>query len=296
MRSVERVDNLWSALRHPWIAGYLLFYLAGLIVLLLLEQFAALREILPATLSGCIGLALAGRVTHEEGSRPGPAPRAALGVGLALALTVLAILRPKFFWPAGAEVSIQRLLLQLFWLVLLPAAALRLSGVPWSYLGLPSLLRWWGRWHKLGLSLAALLFLPALLRPSVWQAFLQGPPLRLLLALPIAYTYVWLARALPQEFVYRQVLQPRLQALLQRPLSGIIAQAVIFGLAGAGHYLQQGRPWPLALLGGFLQSSILGLFYGLLRDRSGSLGLPVYLHAWVEMWSVLPYALAWMGG
>jgi membrane protease YdiL (CAAX protease family) len=294
MRTMEKPQSIWEWLRHPWVALYIIIYAGGLAALAALGNPEALRDVLRALLQASVGLTLTLWATREEGSRPGPAPQAWPGVFLALALTACQILRPRFLCPEFGSEPVRELLVQVGWLLLLPAAILLLGRVPWNYLGLTSLVRGGGRWRKLGLLLTAALFFPALLDPQVTTALMEGPLSRLLLALPIAYGYAWLARALPQEFLYRQVLQPRLQALLQRTIGAIVAQAILFGLAGAGWRIAVGIPWPTALLSALLEGSALGLLYGLLRDRSGSLLLPIHLHAWIEMWLVLPQALLWL--
>lgn len=294
MRTTEKPQTIWEWLRHPWIAPYVIFYAGGLAALAALGRLEALGDVLRALLQAGIGLLLTLWATREETSRPGPTPQAWLGVLLAIGLTLCQILRPGSLCPELGSEPVRELLLQLGWLLLLPAALLLLGRVPWSYLGLASLARGGGRWRKLGLQLTMALVFPALLDPRVTAALMEGPLIRLLLALPVAYGYAWLAQALPQEFLYRQVLQPRLQALLQRTPGAIVAQALLFGLAGAGRRIATGTPWPLALLTAALEGSVLGLFYGLLRDRSGSLLLPVHLHAWVQMWVVLPQALLWL--
>ena len=218
-----------------------------------------------------------------------------LGAGLALALTIWQIVQPGFLPVVWMDRFWQEVPANLFFQVLVPGAVLLATGVSWKLLGLGrNMARRTRRWGRLGWILVALLALPAVLRLASLSPLKGKLPWMIPLALAAAYAYTLLSQGVPQEFLYRQVLQPRLQALLRQTTAAIVLQALLFGLAGAGRWIAQGQPWPLALLTALLQGSTLGLFYGLLRDRTGSLALPVLLHAWVDMWVVLPMVLQWI--
>lgn len=286
---------IWAELRLPWVVTYVLSYILGMIVLAALGQEEALREVLACWLMGVVGLAATAWFLRGEESRPGPGLRPWLGAGLVVVLTVWQIIRPSVMSPAWLCEPLREVLANLFFQAIAPAAVLLAAGVSWKLLGLTrSMARRARRWGRLGWALVALLALPAVLR-LVSLTPLREKPLGVIpLALLAAFAYALLSQAVPQEFLYRQILQPRLQALLRQNTAAIVLQAVLFGLSGAGHWIVRGQSWPLALLTALLQGSTLGLFYGLLRDRTGSLVLPVLLHAWVEMWGVLPLVLQWL--
>lgn len=292
MRPAGGFRQLWASLRHPWIAPTVLLYIAGLVALVFLHRGAALRALLVNLLIAALGLGITAWVTRREGSRPGPAPHPWVGVLLALGLSIFQIVRPDFVplpLPSG---PVREVLSALLWQVALPAAILLLCGVPWTYLGLSSLARGWSRWRRLLVILGGVLTLPALLHGGGLVLLVEEPAQNFFLALPLAYLYAGLGRAVPQEFLFRQVLQPRMQALFQRPTAAIVGQALLFGLAGAGRRIALGEPWPLALLTATLQGGALGFLYGLLRDRTGSLALPILVHTWVATWEVLPGVVA----
>lgn len=292
MRPARGFRGVWAGLRRPWVFPFTLCYLCGLSLLVAFRR-ETLREVLLSLLIAGLGLIVTAWATRGEGSRPGPAPHPWIGVLLVAGLTVFFLLRLDFIpWPVR-EGPLRELLSNLFWGVLLPASIFLLSRVPWSHLGLPGQARTAPRWRRLGVVLAGVVTLPALALPGVLPLH-QGRPLwGLLLVFPLAYAYAWLARALPQEFLFRQVFQPRLQVLVQ-PTAGIFVQAIFFGVAGAGRRIAAGEPWPWALLVAVLQGSILGLFYGLLRDRTRSLVVPISVHAWLEMWTCLPVISQWL--
>lgn len=287
--------TFWAGLQLPWVAVYVLSCILGVIVLVALGQEEALSEVLSCWLMGVVGLVAAAWFLRGEESRPGPGLRPWLGAGLAVVLTVWQIIRPGVMSLDWLYEPLREVLANLFFQAIAPAAVLMMAGVSWKLLGLTrSMARRARRWGWLGWVLVALLALPAILRLASLNPLREKPLGVVPLALLAALAYALLAQAVPQEFLYRQVLQPRLQALLRQNTAAIVLQAVIFGLSGAGHWIARGQPWPLALLTALLQSSTLGLFYGLLRDRTGSLVLPVLLHAWVEMWGVLPLVLRWL--
>lgn len=286
--------RLWAGLRHPWVAAYGLFYILGLVLLVAAGQEEALRQVLASGLIGGVGLAAAAWFLRGEESRPGPGLRRWLGVLLALGLTLWQILEPRFLPVEWLPGLLQNLLFALFFLAVVPAAALLATRVPWKLLGMTrSMARRTRRWGWLGWVLVVLLALPAVLRLASLSPLREEPLWRIPLAVVLAYGYTLLAQAVPQEFLYRQVLQPRLQALLRQTTAAIVLQALLFGAALTGPWISLGLPWPLALLTALLQGSAPGLFYGLLRDRTGSLYLPVLLHAWVEMWVMVPLVLQW---
>ncbi len=294
MKLSGRLAALWAGLRHPWVAFFTAFYLVGLVFLSTLRQTTALHDVLLSMILAAVGLGVMSWFTLGEGSRPGPTPRPLVGFLLAVVLTIVHIVRPQFVPLPMNPGLIRDMLGNLIWLGLLPAAILLLSGASWKSLGLRSFLRTGGRWRSMAWVLVAALTLPALIIVGRLALFQQEPFWRLLLALLASYAYAWLARALPEEFLYRQVLQPSLQSLLRDPAAAIIVQALLFGLSAAGLRLARGEPWPLALLVATLEGGLTGVFYGLLRDRTGSLAMPVFIHAWVTMWFVLPQVILWM--
>jgi len=279
-----------SQVLQPWGVSSLLFVLL-LTLSVVVGPRAWLYPRLISLLTAGLGLALTAYLTRSEGSRPGPAPRPFVGLLLALALMVLLFLRPDAFLPLPPGIVRDGFAKLGVWM-LLPVALLLLSGVSWNHLGLASLLRLPGRFRSLLFALLALLTVPAVANPRVLLASVQAPWWQVALALPVAYGCALLGEALPEEFFFRQLLQPRLQAYFRSPAPAIVLQALLYGLARNGSLLGQERLWPVAFGMAALEGSLFGLLYGLLRDRTGLLALPVLLHAWCATWAALPEVLS----
>ncbi len=273
-------------LYYSWGLFYILFSLAGLAGLALLRrEDLAYRVVVGLAIAG-VGLALSAWATSAEGPRPGPAPRPWFGFFLAVLISGVRLWRPDLFLSlSGPWRDLGANLVGMFFL---PLVALLAGGVSLSNVLLSSLERGWSRWSQLAIVLSVVLTLPALLFPGVLPLLLGQPLRRTLLLLPPALLQAGLGSALPEEFLYRQVLYPRLLVLLQRPTAALVGQAFLSSLAQVAFYLVQGEAWPAALVAGLVEGTAYGLFYGLLRARTGSLAVPLLVHTWVGMWAVLP--------
>lgn len=279
-----------APVRQPWVAFYLIIALGALLGVLLFGTQALRYRLLVVLPVGSLALGLSAYLTRNEGSRPGPTPRPFIGLLLALGCSLFLFLRPDGFLPlppSGLRDGLARLAV---WLVV-PAGVLLSARAPWNQLGLGHLLRVPGRFRSLLSLLVVVLSVPAIVDPQQLSVLLQAPWWRVAVALPLAYGCGFLGEALPEEFLFRQILQPRLQVYFRSPTPAIVLQALLYGVAGSSELLARGVPWPLSLSAGALEGSLFGLLYGLLRDRTGSLALPVLLHAWVATWAFLPELL-----
>ncbi|MGC8874500.1 MAG: CPBP family intramembrane glutamic endopeptidase, partial [Chloroflexia bacterium] len=278
-----------APIRQPWVAFYLVFFLGVLVALAVLGPRGQLYRLLLTVPAGGLALGFSAYLTRGEGSRPGPTPRPFVGLLLAVGLLLFLLLRPDGFLPLPPSKLRDGLVHLGMWLVV-PVGALLLMRVPWGQLGTAQLLRVPGRFRSLLSLLVVWLTLPAIADPQTFRSLLEAPWWKVALALPIAYSGALLGEALPEEFFFRQLLQPRLQAYFRRPTPAIVLQALLYGLAHAGSLLSGGAPW-LALGAAVLEGSVFGLLYGLLRDRTGSLALPMLVHGWAATWVFLPEVL-----
>lgn len=279
--------------RQPWAILYLLFLVAVILPALLYGPPALRYRLLTVLAVAGLALGVSAYLTRCEGSRPGPTPRPFVGLLLASGMSLFFFLKPDAFLPLPPSELRDGLSRMLLWLIA-PIGLLLLARASWSQLGLPLLFRVPGRFRSLLSLLVVLLSVPAIVDPQKIAVLLQAPWWRVALALPLAYVCGLLGEALPEEFLFRQLLQPRLQVYFRRPTPAIVLQALLYGLAVSGASLARETAWPLAFSVAVLEQSAFGLLYGLLRDRTGSLALPVLLHAWVAAWTFLPEVLSRM--
>jgi len=116
------------------------------------------------------------------------------------------------------------------------------------------------------------------------------------LALMTAIAFITLAVAIPEEFLFRAILQPRLTEQYGTA-SGIILSSLVFGLfhlpSNFLTYLVFTPAWVDALFGAVLMSFLfqaqLGLIFGVAYEWTKSLVMPVSLHAIHDIIEMFPF-------
>jgi membrane protease YdiL (CAAX protease family) len=116
------------------------------------------------------------------------------------------------------------------------------------------------------------------------------------LALVTAIVFIVLAVAIPEEFLFRAILQPALIERYSR-VPGIILSSIIFGLfhipANFLMYLTLTPIWTNALFGSILMSLLfqaqIGLVFGVAYEWTKSLVMPISLHAVHDIIEMLPF-------
>ena len=103
-----------------------------------------------------------------------------------------------------------------------------------------------------------------------------NPETSLTILLTIGYSVVF---ALPEEIIFRGIIAKNLSSLLQSIFLAVIFSALIFGAAhllngAAGLWPPAGWDWSLAGM-----TAVAGIFLGILYFSTGSLVLPIALHA-----------------
>ena len=125
--------------------------------------------------------------------------------------------------------------------------------------------------------------------PSLWIQFIP-------FALVIATVLILIAVAIPEEFLFRAVLQPAMTERFGR-VSGILLSSLIFGLfhlpANFMMFLILIPNWVIAVIGSLLMSLLfqaqIGLVLGVAYDWTKSLVMPVSLHAIHDIIEMLPF-------
>ena len=122
---------------------------------------------------------------------------------------------------------------------------------------------------------------------------LQAPISLVLAMAPIAFLWLSLEAGLAEEFLFRLFLQSRASAWLRSETAGIVAMAVLFGLAHApgyvlrGQHLMEGMQGAPDILTAAAYSiavvSPIGLMFGVLWKRTHNLWLLVFLHGWTDL-------------
>jgi len=132
---------------------------------------------------------------------------------------------------------------------------------------------------------------------SAWQ---------LALVAPLAMAWMTLEAGLAEEFLFRVLLQTRLEAWLRNRTAAILAMAVVFGLAHAPGYVLRGghvaegmaiAPDPLtAAAYAVVVVSPIGFLFGVLWARTRSFGLVVLLHGFTDLVpNLASFARTWFG-
>lgn len=226
-----------------------------------------------------------------------------------LALFAVIVLGPGLSWvkdsaPDGRVEEVAILAFKLATMVVLPLWLFTKLGVPWR-----ELLRWhaFERKHwRAFLIMAALLLglqLVAGQGPKTIAA-LDAPVWLIALAVLPAFIWMTLEAGLTEEVLFRVLLQTRLSAWLKSGIAGIVAMALLFGLAHAPGYVLRGShlmegmtsaPDPLtAAAYSIAVVSPIGLMFGVLWARTRSLLLVVLLHGWTDLVpNLAPFVRTW---
>jgi membrane protease YdiL (CAAX protease family) len=128
--------------------------------------------------------------------------------------------------------------------------------------------------------------------PKLIEALPQ-PAWAIALAAPFALAWMGLEAGLTEESLFRVAFQTRAAAWLRSETAGLVAMAVLFGLAHAPGYVLRGAhamegfasaPDPLtAAAYSIVVVSPIGLAFGVLWARTRSLLLVVLLHGWTDL-------------
>ena len=205
-----------------------------------------------------------------------------LGFGMTWARQVL---------PEGQQQELLVLGLKLGVHIVAPAILLTLLGAklgPITQLGLSGR-KFWRTLIVLGLIILGLI---CVITPSLKQ--ISGiPPTfdTMIWALPLGFIWITLEAGVCEEFLFRGVLQTRLTSWFNSPWAGVIATALIFGLAHAPGLFMRGGPdvdgWstdPLQVVAHTIAVlSPIGLTFGLIYARTKSLLLVILLHGLVDV-------------
>jgi membrane protease YdiL (CAAX protease family) len=227
-----------------------------------------------------------------------------------LALFALIVLGPGLSWvkaqaPDGRIEEVVVLLFKLVTMVALPVWLFGRIGVPWrETLRIDPLTR--AEW-RVFLIMAVLLLglqLVAGQGPKTIRALDASPGLIALAVLP-AFAWMSLEAGLTEEVLFRVLLQTRLSAWLRSGIAGIVAMALLFGLAHApglvlrGAHLMEGMTSaPDALSAAAYTIAVvspIGLMFGVLWARTRSLTLVVLLHGWTDLVpNLAPFVKTWL--
>ncbi|MBX3429927.1 MAG: CPBP family intramembrane metalloprotease [Hyphomonadaceae bacterium] len=205
-----------------------------------------------------------------------------LGFGMTWARQVL---------PEGQQQELLVMGLKLGVHIVAPAILLTLLGAklgPITQLGLSGR-KFWRTLIVLGLIILGLI---CVITPSLKQ--ISGiPPTfdTMIWALPLGFIWITLEAGVCEEFLFRGVLQTRLTSWFNSPWAGVIATALIFGLAHAPGLFMRGGPdvdgWstdPLQVVAHTVAVlSPIGLTFGLIYARTKSLLLVILLHGLVDV-------------
>ena len=162
-----------------------------------------------------------------------------------LVLFALIVLGPGLSWvkdaaPDGRIEEVAILAFKLVTMVALPAWLFTRLGVPWRELL---------RWSRFDRKLWRAFIIMAVLLLGLQLVAGQGPktiaaldaPLWLIaLGVPLCFIWMTLEAGLTEEFLFRVLLQTRLSAWLRSGVAGIVAMALLFGLAHAPGYVLRG--------------------------------------------------------
>jgi hypothetical protein len=104
---------------------------------------------------------------------------------------------------------------------------------------------------------------------------------KLMIAVP-AFAGIFLLTALPEEFLFRGLIQNWIERVTRKRTLSLFIAAVIFGAS----HLNNGLPLPNYRY--FLMATIAGLFYGRAWRSSGCLMASALTHAFVDTcWTVM---------
>lgn len=132
------------------------------------------------------------------------------------------------------------------------------------------------------------------------QPIFQGefPLGKVLLGFLILYPLLVIEVGLVEEFFFRGIVQTRMAIWLKSDVAGIFAMALIFGLAHVpGLYFRgSGGDSPLGGTPTFISTfsysiailSLAGLAFGIIWAKTKNMVILMLIHAWVDVWPLLP--------
>ncbi|MBC7769491.1 MAG: CPBP family intramembrane metalloprotease [Phycisphaerales bacterium] len=270
------VYYLFAAGNEDWFTGILVMAIFGLVlsgVSWLLTRGAeapAIEVKRPALESGALLLYLAIYAVLF------------LGFGLSAARNAL---------PEGQSQDLLVLGLKLIVHVLAPALLLLVLGArlgPLFQLGLSGR-KFWRTLIVLGVIFLALL---SVISPSLKNiAATETAFTTLAWVAPVSFIWIAVEAGLNEEFLFRAVLQTRLQALFKSAWAGVFVSALVFGVAHApGLFLRGGADTDgssadlfQVIAYTFAVLAPMGLLFGLIYARTKSLLLVVLLHGLVDV-------------
>ena len=131
-------------------------------------------------------------------------------------------------------------------------------------------------------ALSAFCYLQRLLFRSDSQFIRYSFQLNKLILAPATFLGIFLFTAIPEEFLFRGLIQNCLERIAGRRIVGLIVASVVFGAS----HLNNGLPIPNYRY--FLMATVAGIFYGVAWQRTGNLTASGLTHALVDTaWSVL---------
>jgi CAAX protease family protein len=178
-------------------------------------------------------------------------------------------MRDVWSWPRSSLAYSMNSLLATCLAVFLFVVLRRLGGVGYHY-------RF--QWHDWWIGLRNFLyFAPIAIPIGILTGFISvssrfAPPWQFLLSAVGIFIFI----AIPEELLFRGMIQNYLQKGLLKPLPALIVTSIIFGAA----HLNNGPTQPDWRY--FLLASIAGLFYGNAYARTGSLIAPAIVHTLVD--------------
>jgi CAAX protease family protein len=178
-------------------------------------------------------------------------------------------MRDVWSWPGNSLAYSMNSLLATCLGVFLFVVIRRLGGVGYHY-------RF--QWHDWWIGLRNFLyFAPIAIPIGILTGFIRvsgrfAPPWQFLLSAVGIFIFV----AIPEELLFRGIIQNSLQKTLLKPLPALIVTSIIFGAA----HLNNGPTQPDWRY--FLLASIAGLFYGNAYARTGNLMAPAIVHTLVD--------------
>jgi membrane protease YdiL (CAAX protease family) len=204
-----------------------------------------------------------------------PCTRPATRLTLPDALTILALWLPLDFrvfrdvwaWPAGGAAYLMNVVLAVDLALLLFVAFRRLDHVGHRFqIGRKDL-------AAFGVNLAMCLVLVVPI--ALATGFVRFNPDTTVLGFAGSFAAIFLTIALPEELLFRGLIQNFLQKTWGRVMVALVVSSIVFGLA---HLNNGPRPdWRYAVL-----ATIAGFFYGRAYLQSGGLMAPALLHATID--------------
>ncbi len=220
----------------------------------------------------CLALASLAALTVPQARPLIPPLSALLGCSLGLYVATLTIPAALPAWLAADRPELTNLAFKAVWIMVVLLAGL-IGGWRWSDLGIR-----WGRipttlWVT-GATLVAvfLLFYRYLYRPP--GPFVTNLPSYLPAAVGICAVF-GLTNSLTEEYLFRRLLQTQL-VRAAGPLSGVLMQAITYGLLHLGPSSRPSGP------AGALMMGLVGLVLGLGTHRTRGLAFAVLVHAFMD--------------